>query len=334
MRRPAASVLCAFMLVGAPSANAAEAASRIAVAELLSPNWVGGVTANAAFTPGSGAVAERAPFLGTLRLAEAEMITEPRALSPQSAMGRNPKLFPGAAISFFTYKGDLVPFRQDVIRYASNNQGQSYWDILVQPGRVWSEPQDGAWSRAAFPFALVNSIEGETHNGVATFLYKDGQVSNLRFQIVQQTAPFYIKDFVAAGLVPATYAPADTARLRAMERAYELQRSEAVPIASWERLSAKAGRAELASFNGPMPIKDIVLSGLDYQGTFYLWGCPSAGGPMPWCDRARFGVWSATKVLANETALLRLAENMVRRCSSSRSRIMCRRRPAMAPGVA
>ena len=87
-----------------------------------------------------------------------------------------------------------------MIRYASNNRGRSYWDIIVQPGRVWSEPQDGGWSRAGFPFALVNSLEGETHNGLATFLYKDGRVSNPRFQIVQQTAPFYVKDdFVAAG---------------------------------------------------------------------------------------------------------------------------------------
>jgi CubicO group peptidase (beta-lactamase class C family) len=29
---------------------------------------------------------------------------------------------------------------------------------------------------------------------------------------------------------------------------------------------------------------------------------------MPWCERARFGVWSATKSLVNEVALLRLAQ--------------------------
>src|SRR5580692_9722082 len=227
-----------------------------------------------AFIPGSDAVAERAPFLGTLRLTETEMTTKPAIFSPPSVLGRDPHLFPGVAISFFTDKGDLVPFTQDVIRYASNNQGRSYWDVIVQPGRVWSQPDDSGWSRAGFPFALVNSIEGETHNGLATFLYKDGRVSNVRFQIVQQTAPYYIKDdFVAAGLV-----------------------------------SAKVGGAKLANFDGTMRASDIVLSGLDYQGIFYLKGCESAGGQLPWCDRARFGVWSATKALANETALLRLAE--------------------------
>jgi hypothetical protein len=47
---------------------------------------------------------------------------------------------------------------------------------------------------------------------------------------------------------------------------------------------------------------------LDFGGTFYLEECLSAAGPLPWCDRARFGVWSATKALVNETALLRLAQ--------------------------
>ena len=221
---PPVLLLCALTLAGAHATTAA--AQRIGTAELLSSTWSGGVTANSAFIPGSDAVAEHAPFLGTLRLTETEMTTKPAVFSPPSVLGRDPHLFPGVAISFFTDKGDLVPFTQDVIRYASNNQGRSYWDVIVQPGRVWSQPDDSGWSRAGFPFALVNSIEGETHNGLATFLYKDGRVSNLRFQIVQQTAPYYIKeDFVAAGLVSATFVPAATDQLGTLKRGYEADRS-------------------------------------------------------------------------------------------------------------
>ena len=58
----------------------------------------------------------------------------------------------------------------------------------------------------------------------------------------------------------------------------------------------------------PQPVRQHFLAGLDYQGTFYLKFCGSAAGNLPWCERARFGVWSATKALANETALLRLAQ--------------------------
>jgi hypothetical protein len=304
---PRGLTLCVLALAGVHSAFAA--AGRIGTAELLSPTWSGDVIDNTAFAPGPDAVMEHAPFLGTLRLSEAQMTTKPPAFSSPAVLGRDPRLFPGVAISFFTDRGDLVPFTQDVIRYGSGKTGRSYWDIIVQPGRVWSQPDDRGWSRAGFPFALVNSIEGETHNGLATFLYKGGRVSNVRFQIVQQTAPFYIEEqFVAAGLIPAAFEPVAAGRLSSLQREYEAGRAAAVPTASWDQLAEKVGPAKLAGFDGTMRASDIVLSGLDYQGTFYLKGCQSAGGPLPWCDRARFGVWSATKALANETALLRLAQ--------------------------
>jgi hypothetical protein len=221
-------------------------AQRISAAELLSPTWSGAVTVNTAFTPGAYAEPAREPFLGTLRLSESEMISQPAVLSAEPVLGLNPQFFPGVALSFFTDKGDLVPFTQDVIRYGSNRQGRSYWDIIVQPGRVWTEPGDAGWSRAAFPFALVNSIEGESHNGLATFLYKQHRVSNLRFQIVQQTAPFYIKDsFVAAGLVSAAYAPAPAGQLSALKEQHAADLAHAVRIGTWEELTAKVGGAKL-----------------------------------------------------------------------------------------
>ena len=297
------------LLFFAGACSASAAAPRIATAELLAPSWSGGVIANAAFVPGPDAVDAHAPFVGTLRLTETQMTTQPAVVAPPPGLRQDPRLFPGVAISFFTDKGDLVPFTQDVIRYATRNQGHSYWDIIVQPGRVWSQPGDDGWSRAAFPFALVNSIEGETHNGLATFLYRNGRVSNLRVQVVQQTAPFNIGDhFVAAALVPARFEPAASDQLDSLKRNYEAGRAGAVPIASWKALAAKVGGARLEGFDGAMRAGDIVLSGIDYQGSFYLKGCYSAGGELPWCDRARFGVWSATKALANETALLRLAQ--------------------------
>jgi hypothetical protein len=291
------------------AAHSAGAAPHIGTAEFLRPRWSGGLIQNTAFTPSAEAAAAHAPFVGTLTLTESEMTTRPSVLASRTVLGLDPKLFPGVALAFFTHNGDLVPFTQDVIRHGSAAAGRSFWDIIVQPGRVWSEPRDGDWSRAAFPFALVNSIEGETHNGVATFLYGNGRVSNLRFQIVQQTAPFYVKDyFTAAGLVPAVLAPAPIDRLDAATRTYQASLDDSIRVADWSELAAKAGRGRLAAFDGTMPAKDIVLAGLDYAGTFYLKECRSAAGTLPWCDRARFGVWSAAKALVNETALLRLAQ--------------------------
>jgi hypothetical protein len=51
------------------------------------------------------------------------MSTQPAAVSPSAGLAQDSQLLPGVAISFFTDKGDLVPFTLD---------------IIVQPGRVWS----------------------------------------------------------------------------------------------------------------------------------------------------------------------------------------------------
>jgi hypothetical protein len=308
----ARALLLGMTIAAAPGADSAPPRPTLPSAEFLLETWSGGLTSNAAFVPGPDAGAAHAPFRGTVSLSESEMIVKPRKFNVP-VLGRDPARFPGVSVSFFTLDGDLVPFTQDVIRYGSAAQGSSYWDLIVQPGRVWSEAGDGDWSRAAFPFALVNSIEGETHNGLATFLYQPGKVSNLRFQIVQQTAPFLVKDyFYAAGLVRAAFAPLPAGAEEGPARIYEASLAHRVPMADWSALAARVGAGRLAGFDGTMPARDVVLSGLDYDGTFYLKECLSAGGKLPWCDRARFGVWSVTKALANETALLRLAEKFGR----------------------
>src|SRR5690606_11135944 len=133
----------------------------------------------------------------TLRLFETRMPTEPE-LSVGEVFGRDPRTFPEVEIGFFTHRGDLVPTTRDVIRRGTSEEGTSYWDMIVQPGRVWSEPDDGGWSRAAFPFALVHSLEGMTHNGLATFLFNDQEVSRVSFQIVQQTSPYYVDSYFVA----------------------------------------------------------------------------------------------------------------------------------------
>ncbi|MDO5759102.1 MAG: hypothetical protein Q4P24_16880, partial [Rhodobacterales bacterium] len=90
---------------------------------------------------------------------------------------------------------------------------------------VWSEPEDDdGWSRASFPFALMNRLEQDSHNGVATFAYKDGEVSDVRFQIVTQTAPYYVPEhFKAWGVLPAEYEAADAAEYAQAGDAYRAE---------------------------------------------------------------------------------------------------------------
>jgi hypothetical protein len=282
-------------------------AEPVPLQELGSANHGGDLLPNAAFVPGADARAAHEPFLGRLLVSEGEMQTTPRPLKSREVLGRETALFPRVDLTFFTVDGDLVPATQDVIRAGSAGRGKSFWDLIVQPGKVWSEPGEGSWSRAAFPFALVNSLEGETHNGLATFAYRRHEVTNLEFQIVQQTAPFLVTDyFTARGITRMAWRGA--ARSEKLVRIYRQSLADRVAVGSWQDLAAEVGSDRLKGFESGLSPEQTVLAGLDYRGKFYLQFCSSAAGVLPWCDRARFGVWSATKVLANETALLRLAQ--------------------------
>lgn len=296
-------------ICGAAAAALAQAPDHIGVQELMEKHWSGGIVANPAFTPGPDAQLAHESFSGTLKVGEVAMKTVPQTFTRRSILGRDPRVFPAAELGFFTVGDALVPVSQDVIRSGSIGRGTSFWDLIVQPGRIWSESGDAGWSRAAFPFALVNSLEGETHNGIALFLYRQGLVSNLRFQVVQQTAPYYAADyFSAAGLAPATFEPERIENEAELARIYRASVADSVPMAPWSELVARVGAKRLEGFDAGLQPRDGIAEGLDYQGRFYLQYCRSAAGPMPWCDRARFGVWSATKALANLTALLRLAQ--------------------------
>ena len=294
---------------GLSLSTAAAASPRLGVEDLLSDSQPTGLVDNRAFVPDSPSAAARAPFKGDLVVGESRMQTVPADLKAHAVLGKDAQYFPGVRLSFITVDGNLVPVTHEVIRAGSLPGGRSYWDVLVQPGRVWSEPADRGWSRAAFPFALVNSLEGETHNGLATFLYRGSQVSGLRYQIVQQTLPGNVEVlFSASGRAPLRFESAAVKDEASLARRYRTAQAAAVPVRPWSDLARLVGADALAGFASALPASETVLSGIDYRGVFYLHDCNSAAGPLPWCDRARFGVWSVTKAFLNEVALLRLAQ--------------------------
>lgn len=268
-----------------------------------------GLVENAAFMPSAAARSAQSEFAGTLSLSASKMTTSPAAFKKAKVLGKDPQIFPGVNLSFFTAGDDLVPLQRDMILAGSTKESPSYWDMIVQPGRVWSEAQDGKWSRASFPFSLVNSIEGETHNGIASFRFAGNEVSELRYQIVQQTAPFYIEDyFTAWGAVPMTFVQGVPTDIDTLKADYEGERNDRFPMADWAALEAKVGKDKLSQFESTMNPDEVLVSGLIVDGVFYHKACKSAAGPLPYCETTNFGVWSATKTMANATALLRLAQ--------------------------
>jgi len=264
--------------------------------------------ANAAFAPGEGALP--APeFAGVVKIKAAPMQTLP-VLTQPVIQGRDARIFPGVDLEFFTMGGILVPVRRgEMVRETGTGKTPSYWRIIPQLGKVWREPQDGDWSRAAFPVMLVNDTENHAHQGLALFLYRPGQVSGVMLQFVQQTAPYLIKQYIVAwGFAPAGYAQGDTGKLAARRAQAQSELVDRLPAKPWSELLKTVPSGTLDDFGGPLYPEWQVAVALVMGGTLYYEEPATPYGPYPYPLEMRFGVRSVTKSIFAPLALLRLAE--------------------------
>ena len=144
---------------------------------------------NEFYLPDPAATAALHEFSGTL-----EIDSAPFSFVAQAPPGRS--RFPQLSAMFITVDDVLLPVVRDII---SDGSPES-WDIILSPGKVWSENTDLGMSRASFPFTLVTNQWNEAHNGVATFLYDGNSASSLHFQVTQETAAWcFFRYQVGAG---------------------------------------------------------------------------------------------------------------------------------------
>jgi len=278
---------------------------------------------NAAFSPGPDATAAL-PFSGTVRIAQSAMQTKP-VLPIPIVDGRDARLFPAVALSFFTIGDVLVPVERGRMvketlpattgrvgttgKSGATGTAPSYWRVIPQFGRVWRETADGDWSRAAFPIMLVNDTENHAHQGLATFLYKTGATTDLRFQFVQHTGPYSLKaHFVAWGSARATLAARSPGDLDARRAEANAELADRLPAQPWSDLVKSVPPGTLDGFGGPLDPRWMVEAALVKDGVLYYQSSPTPYGDYPYPLEMRFGVRSATKSVAAPLSLLRLAQ--------------------------
>jgi Beta-lactamase len=278
--------------VAAPSSASRD---RIVAAELLSPNSPGGLVHNDYFMPIGTIAPARHALRGALTIHAAKI-----SRAHDGCAGLDVPAA-GFTAAFFTQGEHLVPAVRTIIRPPGSKAG-----VILSPGRVWSEPGDRGMSRASFPYVVVDEIGNGTRNGLASFLFDDARVSNLRVQISQETMEWSRDDFW--GQAPMTYAPgpiADEARLRAE---FDAERRLETPMKPWSALPASKPSRWLDAFDGDAARDDISANGLVIDGVLYVKACHTRTGPYPYCRHIRHGVFSVTKTLGAVVALLRLAQ--------------------------
>jgi hypothetical protein len=264
------------------------------------------LVANSAFAP--SATAAPGPTLsGVLSIGSALLVTTP-VLETGTIQGRDVRRFPAIRLTLYTLGDRLVPVERGTLVNEIASQGMpSYWSVIPESGRVWTEAADEGWHRAALPITLVNDTENAAHQGLLTFLYRDGAVSAVRLQFVQQTGPYLVKPHMAAAaLAPARFTPmaipAEDANAAAREWAARL------PVRPLSELAESVGPGALDGLGGPLLPQWQVLVALLHDDTLWSAGAETVAGPFPYPEGMRFGVRSVMKSVAAPLALLHLAE--------------------------
>jgi len=301
--------LCVGVLLSSPLAVHAGAAELLTVQSFLSSAALEAPVQNSAFAPAAGALP--APeFNGVLTIAPTPMRLRPQLEQPV-ILGRDARIFPGVRLEFFTMGDVLVPVeRGEMVPETHGGATPSYWRVIPQFGRVWREKSDGEWARAALPIMLVNDTENHAHQGLATFLYRAGQVTGLRLQFIQQTAPYLTMHLLVAwGFAPMTYAPGDASQLQARRAEARAELAARLPAKPWSELLQSVPAGALENFGGPLYPKWRVEVALVRDGTLYYQDSATPYGPYPYPLEMRFGVRSVTKSVFAPLALLRLAQS-------------------------
>ena len=301
-------IIGVLALVLAPSlALGAKAAAVLPSTDLVAGRSGTAPVANAAFLPGANAQ-PAPPFAAVLHIAQTPLRTDP-VLDKPVQQGRDARLFPGVTLELFTLNDRLIPVQWgEMVGESAPGHTPSYWRVIPQVGRVWHDAADGGWSRASFPLMLVSDLENQCQQGLATFLYRQGQVTHLRLQFVQQSAPYLLQHFVAWGVAPVTMTDADVAKLAARREAARAELDARLPAKPWTELVQSVPPGTLDGFGGPLYPKWRVAAALERAGVLYYQESNTPFGPYPYPLEMRFGVRSVMKSVGAPLALLRLAQ--------------------------
>lgn len=208
---------------------------------------------------------------------------------------------PDFDFAFVQNGSHLIPAQRGVIRTS-----HPYWEIILGPGRVWKENGDNGYSRASFPFALVEHNANCTHNGVMTFLFDDTSVSKVWYQITQETCLYFKGDFW--GLLDATYHAESVTNGSQISSDYVQEVEDKFPSKPFSQLDDDYPGTDLSQFGSGITPEHMSTYGFVIDGTNYVAGCDTRYGAYPYCSSMRLPSYSTAKSMFASMAAMRLAQ--------------------------
>jgi hypothetical protein len=184
-----------------------------------------------------------------------------------------------------------------------------YWEFVLEPGKVWNQPGDHGYSRAAIPFALIQKNEGCTHNGVMTFLFKNtGAISRVAMQISSETCMYL--QFDMWGMLNATYTPytpSTVAVASAVIAAHQNNVAQRLPVRPIDQLDTDYPGVVAANLAIGDPNANT-LYGFVVNGINYVSACKTRHGNYPYCAVLDLPSYSLAKSIEAGVAFMRLED--------------------------
>ena len=209
-----------------------------------------------------------------------------------------PGTLPTLSTSITTVGMDLVPLDRG---YRVTEH--PYFDYFVSPGKVWVGT-DGR-NYGSLPFTLVHRWVNCAYNGVVDFAYAEGETSDGKVYINQETCHFL--KFNTSGSVQLRYTPRRLESEAEVEAfiAEKQRRLSVQPLTAFtERFGVDANRF----LEGLPDGDDLTIAGIYYEGAHYSTACRTRGDDYPHCDHMLFTSFSTAKSAYPSVVLMHLAQ--------------------------
>jgi len=201
----------------------------------------------------------------------------------------------------------LIPVQQGLVI-----TGNAAWNYIVGPGRVWQENNDNGYTRASFPFALVERNQNCVHNGEMTFLFnrtKTPNISKVRYQVTQETCLYFKLNMW--GQLAATYTPGNVANADALKNAHADEVADRLSTRPFSTLATDFANSGINIANFTQGFKspaDITTYGLFINGVHYVSSCQTRYGAYAFCDNMRLPSYSIAKSTFAGLAMMLLGQ--------------------------
>ena len=243
----------------------------------------------------------RYSFMGRLELVDEASGGSSKILRGGDGLPNEANHLPEFAFEFVQSGSHLIPARRGMIITT-----HPFWNILLEPGRVWQEKKDHGLSRASFPFTLIVKGGTSSFNGTMTFLFDDSHVSRVWYQVTQETASSLNMDLW--GLLEAVYHPGPVEGAEAIRHDFEQELANRFPVKPIEQLAKDYPGVDIKAFSSHVTTEHMTTYGVVVNGVDYRGDCPTRYGEYAYCDWTRMASFSTAKTAFVSLAMLRLGQ--------------------------